>query len=60
VRREESEKISLRFPQTFETTAPFSIHINCKRSSPGWLVQVRKPLDGAYAPSAAALAEGQK
>jgi hypothetical protein len=29
--REEEKKISLRFPQTFETTALFLIHINCKR-----------------------------
>jgi hypothetical protein len=31
LRIEEGEKTSLRFPQTFEATAPFSIHINCKR-----------------------------
>jgi hypothetical protein len=30
MRREESEKISLRFPQTFEATALVSIYINCK------------------------------
>jgi hypothetical protein len=62
-RREETEKkvkrkIILRFPQTFEAAALISIHNQLQKSSPGWLVQVRKPLDGAYAPSAAPLAEG--
>jgi hypothetical protein len=36
-RREEGEKISLRFPQTLEATALVSIHISCKRGLPaGW------------------------
>jgi hypothetical protein len=52
------KKMSLRFPQTSETTALFSVYINCKRILPVGLVQVRKPYDGAYAPSVAALAEG--
>jgi hypothetical protein len=30
-RKREGEKINLRFPFTFEATALFSIHINCKR-----------------------------
>ncbi len=58
LRREEGEKISLRFPQTFEATTLFSIYINCKRSLLAWLVQIRKPLDGAYAPSMAPRAAG--
>ena len=57
-RKEEGEKISLRFPQTFEATALFSIHKKLQKSFFGWLIQVRKPLDGAYAPSTAPLAEG--
>jgi putative ATPase len=31
-----------------------------QKSSHGWLVLVRKPLDGAYAPAVAALAEGKE
>jgi hypothetical protein len=57
-RREEGEKTSLRFPQTFEATVPFSIHINCKEFWELVVVPVRKPLYGAYAPSAAARAAG--
>jgi hypothetical protein len=30
-RREEGEKISLRFPQTVEAASFFSVHIDCKR-----------------------------
>jgi hypothetical protein len=56
--KEEGEKISLRFPQTFESTAPLFDSYQLQKSSPCWLVQVRKPLDGAYAPSMAPLAEG--
>jgi len=59
-RRKDEKKISLRFPQTSEATTFFSIHINCKRGLLDWLVQVRKPLDGAYAPSTAPLAEGRR
>jgi hypothetical protein len=58
MRREEGEKISLRFPQTFEAAALVSIYINCKESWELVVVPVRKPLDGAYAPSVAARAAG--
>ena len=56
--REEGEKISLRFPQTFEAAVIVSIYINCKEFWELVVVPVRKPLDGAYAPSAAARAAG--
>jgi hypothetical protein len=55
MRREEGEKISLRFPQTFEAASLFR-PILTTTISPGWLVSVRKPLDGAYAPFTAGAA----
>ena len=58
MRREEGEKTSLRFPQTFEAAALVSIYINCKEFWELVVVTVRKPLDGAYAPSMAAPAGG--
>ena len=58
MRREQGEKTSLRFPQTFEAAALVSIYINCKEFWELVVVPVRKPLYGAYAPSAAARAAG--
>ena len=58
MRREQGEKISLRFPQTSEAASLVSIYINCKEFWELVVVPVRKPLDGAYAPSVAARAAG--
>jgi hypothetical protein len=55
-RRREEEKFKVS-PNVLSNRPLFDSY-QSQKISPGWFIQVRKPLDGAYAPAAAPLAEG--
>jgi hypothetical protein len=55
-RRREEEKFKVS-PNVLSNRPLFDSY-QSQKSSPGWFIQVRKPLDGAYAPSMAPPAGG--
>jgi len=57
-KKHEGKKIKFKVSPNVRTNSPLFDSYQLQKWSPNGLVQVRKPLDGAYAPSMAPLAEG--